>query len=110
MKTSESASVRWARIIVEQRSSELSIAEFCRRHELSAPSFFAWRRRLGAGRRGPAFVEVKVEGPQQPEQMPASPAPLELQPGGRFRGRILVPRGFDRRTLQELLEALEAWS
>lgn len=109
MKTSEPASARWARLIHEQQSSSLSIAEFCRRRNISPPSFFTWRRRLGPDA-APAFVEVKVEAPDLPVDVPADRAALELQTCGRFRGRILVRRGFDRQALHELLEALETWA
>lgn len=96
MIKSESASARWARIIDEQRSSDLSIAEFCRRREVPPASFYAWRRCLRAGA-SPAFVELKVETPRI--------AALELLlPGDR---RVLVRPGFDRDLLRELLAALE---
>jgi hypothetical protein len=36
----------WAERLARQRRSTLSIAEFCRREEISPPSFYAWRRRL----------------------------------------------------------------
>lgn len=109
MKISESKSARWARILHEQRTSGMSIAEFCRRRDLSTPSFFAWRRRLGPDA-VPAFVEVKVGASEQRGNQPDDRAALELQTGGRFRGRILVRPGFDRQALHELLEALEAWA
>jgi hypothetical protein len=40
---------RWQERIGRWRSSGLSISEFCRREEISQPSFFGWRKRL-AGR------------------------------------------------------------
>jgi hypothetical protein len=36
----------WRARLGRWRRSRLSIAEFCRREQLSQPSFFAWRRRL----------------------------------------------------------------
>jgi hypothetical protein len=37
---------RWRERISRWRQSGVSIAEFCRREEISQPSFFAWRKRL----------------------------------------------------------------
>ncbi|MCX5659749.1 MAG: transposase [Planctomycetota bacterium] len=107
MNKSESASSRWARIIEEQRASGLSIAEFCRRRNISPPSFFGWRRRLIAACDAeiPAFVEVKV-GQPGPHRQAAEATPLELVvPNGL---RVLVRPGFDRQTLRDLVAALEA--
>lgn len=95
MKTKESASVRWAEVLGRHESSGLSVAEFCRREDLSPPSFYAWRRRRAGA---PAFVELQVE-PQ------AAPAIELLVADGRCR--VLVRRGFDPDLLRELLAALE---
>lgn len=109
MNKNEPASARWTRIINEQRVSGLSIAEFCRRRSVSPPSFFNWRRRLGASgavnncaEATPGFVEVKVGPRDGPE---ADGAALELI----FRGglRVRVRRGFDHELLRDLLAALE---
>lgn len=94
MKTKLSASARWAQVIRRHESSGLSVAEFCRREDLSPPSFYAWRRRPTTA---PAFVELKVESQ-------AAPAIELLVADGR--SRVLVRRGFDRDLLRELLEAL----
>jgi Transposase len=53
----------WERLLAKQAGSGLSIAEFCRRNEVSAASFYQWRKKLG--RRRPvaeAFVPVAVLG------------------------------------------------
>jgi hypothetical protein len=39
---------RWRERISRWRQSGLSIAEFCRREQISQPSFFAWRKRLAS--------------------------------------------------------------
>jgi hypothetical protein len=48
--------------------SDLTVAAFCRRERVSAPSFYEWRRKLGGknGRRisqhqAPVFVPVRIE-------------------------------------------------
>jgi transposase-like protein len=105
MKTTESGTQRWERLLREHRNSGLRIAEFCRRRGVSQPSFFAWRRRL---RCGSTFVEVKVAAPAAPEPAAASEAGAALEVvlgGGR---RVLVRRGFDAQLLGELVAALEA--
>ena len=37
----------WRRRLVSFHSSGLSVAEFCRREDVSPPSFYQWRKRLG---------------------------------------------------------------
>lgn len=87
-------------ILQQQEVSGLSIAAFCRRKDVSPPSFYSWRRRLRA-EAPPTFVELKAEALQS--------TALELVlPGGWFRGRVLVHRGFDHQALRELLAALES--
>jgi transposase-like protein len=48
----------------------LSVAEFCRREDVSDASFYAWRRRLSErveGRReSPLFVPVELAGAEKP--------------------------------------------
>lgn len=107
MKTSQSASARWAWIIQQQEAGALSIAEFCRRREVSPPSFFAWRRRLRLGVEPPAaFVELKTVSPEHGGGASSAVVALELVlPGGL---RVQVRPGFDRQTLRDLVAALEA--
>jgi transposase-like protein len=112
-----SAAKYWRTIVEEQRTSGLSVAAFCQQRGLTASSLFAWRRRLqGNGpvqhanaksskARPSTFAEVNVQARRQvPEVAPA--ACLEL----RLRGdrSVVVPRGFDRQHLMDLLAALEA--
>ncbi len=37
---------QWAKIIAAQRRSKLTIAEYCRRHDIALATFGYWRRRL----------------------------------------------------------------
>ena len=115
MNQRESVSARWTRIINEQRASGLSIAEFCRRREVSPPSFYDWRRRLSAAghagqpkREVPAFVEVMV-GPcgASPAQAGDATADASLELILRDGLRVRVRHGFDRELLRELVAALE---
>jgi transposase-like protein len=54
----------WGRMVAEQRQSEESIREFCRKQGVSEHSFYAWRKRIG--REAPvtfALVETKRPAP-----------------------------------------------
>ena len=54
---------KWRRRIAEQRESGLSIAAYCRRHDLTQVSFHYWKRRLRdePAKAGPArFLPVSV--------------------------------------------------
>jgi len=87
-------------LVQRQRSSGLSVAVFCARHGIAAPSLYAWRRRLGAT---PLFVEAKLAGASAPR----SAGLLEIRlRGGR---RLLVRReNFERQLLREVVAALES--
>ena len=71
---------------------------FCRRAGVPQSSFFAWRRRL---REEASFAEVKLSA-----EPVVQAGAMELHlPGDRW---IVVRPGFDRRTLLELLAALDS--
>jgi transposase-like protein len=54
---------RWTQLIRSFQPGRESVAEFCRRHDVSTASFYKWRRELdGGGRHQPAFVPVRVSG------------------------------------------------
>ena len=38
---------QWRRWIAQWRTSGLSVRDFCARHGLATPSFYAWRRAAG---------------------------------------------------------------
>ena len=62
--SSEQRAVEWQERIGRWRRSGLPVAEFTRREQVSQPSFYAWRKRLGqqgglpSGR--PLFVPVEM--------------------------------------------------
>ena len=106
----------WERIVREQQVSGLSVAAFCRQARVPPASFYFWRKKSRGDRRLPGvrrararggrFVEVKVSaessiGPATRRETSG----VELRLPGRRR--VVVRPGFDRRTLIELLEALE---
>ena len=108
MSRSGSAREKWSRIIQEQRESGQTVAAFCAERGIGVSSFYPWKRRLsGSGDAAgvpasgaPAFVEATVRGVSG-ERGGVS---VEL-PHGR---RVAVARGFDRRLLLEVIEALES--
>jgi transposase len=112
----------WRRTLGQWRRSGQSVRDFCLEHDLSEPSFYAWRRtiaerdRQSASRNGRADV-VRQQRPSDADSLdkpifiplhvvPATTAPpLEVVLG---QGRVIrVPAGFDAATLRQLLGVLE---
>jgi len=98
----------WRRLLRQWRRSGLSIRAFCAQHDLSEPSFYAWRRTLAdRDPPAPAFVPVTVlpEPPAPTTPDAAASSGLELLlPGGRV---LRVGAAFDAPTLRRLLACLE---
>jgi len=101
----------WRRILQRQRASGLTATAFCVQARIPVSSFFFWRRKL---HHGAPFAEVKVvhrvaerrAEARAADQAKAEVSAIELR---LARGRcVLVRPGFCRRTLLELLAALEA--
>jgi Transposase. len=89
---------RWRDLIEQHRRSELTIADFCRRHEVSTAAFYQWRRRLREDHQPtPAFHPVAVR-----DDSPIA-EPLTV----RFdRGAVLeIPPG-DSQSLTDVIEQL----
>jgi transposase-like protein len=96
----------WRQLLERWQHSGLSVRDFCRRHRLSEPTFYAWRRTL-AQRPSPSaaadepltFVPLDIRHDTPP------PLALELVLDD---GRLLrIPQGFDPAALRALLAALE---
>ena len=105
----------WRRTVEQWRRSGLSIRDFCRRHELSEPNFYAWRRTLDERDRqqpadeAPRFVPLQVLPEDEPETSTSTTDPavsgLELL---LDNGRVLrIGNAFDADTLRRLLPVLE---
>ena len=99
----------WRAVIREQRASGLSISAFCRQRELSAGSFFNWRRKLAERRRKRTI---------EPERPAAKFVPIELSAPRAVRRagcevvlpngcRIVVPAQCDAGWLREIVVVLE---
>ena len=98
-KRNEARWDHWRSLMGEQRSSGLSVAEFCRRQSISAPSFYDWRRRLQADEKEcstGSFVSMTL-----PAGRVGSDA-LELQFGNGITLRI--PVECDERALKRVLQ------
>ncbi len=102
----------WRGVFGEQESSGLSITAFCREREVSASSFFNWRRKLAERDRG-----VAHENAVEREETAAKFVPIELpSPPSAVRSccevvlpdgcRIIVPVRFDAGSLREILSVL----
>ena len=93
----------WQGVILEQKTSGLSISAFCRKHEVSPASFFSWRRRLTKCDRDDTatkFVPVHLDAPPMATRTGCE----VVLPDGC---RIIVPIGCDANWLREILEALK---
>jgi hypothetical protein len=97
----------WRAIFQQWRRSGLSASAFCEQHDLSLPSFYAWRRTLARrAEQTPAFVPVTILSPDQPAE------PEQAQDSGL---ELLLPSGcvlrlstaFDGPTLRRLLPLLQ---
>lgn len=99
----------WRQRIHQWQRSGQTIRDFCAKHSLSEPKFYAWRRELARrdaearvnGQEPARFVPVLV----QPEPATDRPAAIEIVLGsGR---RLRVGPGFDAATLSQVVAVLE---
>jgi hypothetical protein len=111
-----SAREKWRRIIDAQKVTGLTVAAYCRQHELSKGSFYAWKHRLGSA--APGFVEVTAAPPDTARDGNAGSKASDG--GAAMVGRgcgieiclrggwgLLARRGFDGDLLVELIQILE---
>lgn len=97
--------VLWQKRMDRFRRSQLSVTEFCRREQISMPSFYQWRKKLAANQPPPVqpdearFVPVVLS-----DSLGQKPATLRL-PGG---ASIELPASLGREQLIELLAACMA--
>jgi transposase-like protein len=97
---------RWLDLVRRWQRSNLSVREFCERHQLSEPSFYSWRRALrqrgllheSARPGAPAFVKLTLDAKA------TTASAIELVVGQRV---LRVRPGFDADMLLELVRLLE---
>jgi hypothetical protein len=98
----------WRRHLKRQRSSGLTIRDYCSAHDLHESAFYFWRRAIAARDRAttaepaslPAFVPVQVV---EASAAPKSVIAIRLASGHRLR----VSAGCDRQLLTDVVAALE---
>ena len=90
----------------EYEGSGLSRVEFCRKRGLSLATLARYRKRQAQGKAAPGnrWVAVEVSGADSTLESRWSSGLAVTLSGGR---RIDVARGFDSRTLVQLLDVLE---
>lgn len=96
----------WRELLTQQRRSGMSVTAFCRRHDLSAASFYGWRQRLADERRQDEPAQVSFVPLPIGQAMPAGAAGFVLElPNGV---QVTVPRDFDEAALARLLPLARA--
>ena len=90
----------WRARVAEQEGSGVPVAQFCKGHGISEPSFYVWRKRLRNGQ-AVRFALVDTERGQQPSDANST---LELiLPGGE---RLRIGARVNADALRTVLEAL----
>ena len=110
----------WRRILRLWRRSGLSVRDFCAEHDLTEPSFYAWRRIVADRDQEAARVRAESERDSIPQAAVSDDTPvfvplrvIDASTQTAFevvleRGRVVrVLRGFDANTLRQLLAVLE---
>lgn len=78
---------QWRTLIDQHSQSGLSLAEFCRKKELSPSNFHRWRRKLQQDEGGTGFLEIQPRLADQDHHDHAWVLELDLPGGGHLRLR-----------------------
>ena len=102
----------WRRTLADWQASGLSVRQYCSRHNLSEPSFYAWRRELpkrdaARYRERPGSSPSRVRPLFVPVDVDQTPATGDLEVVLANARTIRVRPGFDRDTLVQLVAVLE---
>ena len=89
---------KWANLVRQHEQSGAAVKIFCRERGVSEPSFYSWRKRLGATERV-RFALVDADPSPTNEHAPVE---LVLHSGDRLR----ITRGVDATTLRTVLSVL----
>ena len=94
----------WEQQVKGWRNSGLTQDQYCREHGLKKTTFFYWRRKLDQTPRKNSLVPVSIT---SQEVLPANPVPSGVSL--KLRGCLIqVDKGFDQKTLLELVQVLRA--
>ncbi len=89
---------RWKKHVRDWRKGGMTQAAYCRMHNLSAKSFYYWRKKY-SDISPPTLVPVNFK--IHPKRLSN---PLSLNIGSRYK--IEIHQGFDSETLQQVLSVL----
>ena len=92
----------WAERIAAQRSSGMSVKQFCKEHGLAECSFYSWRKRLRE--EGAVRFALVESGARRQERTAESVVEVVLTSGERLR----IGPGVDSTTLRTVLDVLRA--
>jgi hypothetical protein len=92
----------WRALVGAWQRSELSAADFGRKHGVNGQRLAWWRWKLAAEPAAPAFVPVEVT--SSPSTTVMTPAAVEIHVAGKV---LVVQPDFDAATLRRLLAVLE---
>jgi hypothetical protein len=97
---------KWRKVVSAQARSGQSVSAFCRERGVSAPQFFAWKKRLSQAEAS-KFVEVTLAA-AAPQARASRGAAIEVR---LKNDRSLVAEpGFDADHLRALLAVVESWA
>jgi hypothetical protein len=111
-QTHRLAREKWRQIVDAQPISGMTVAAYCRDHQVTQSAFFAWKRRLRVSLASPegspaaGFVEVKASRASEAAEAERKASAIEVCL--QNNRRLLVRREFDRGLLTELIHVLEA--
>jgi hypothetical protein len=105
----------WRECISRWRSSGLSVRDFCRREALSEPSFYSWRRELSQREANRPVSRRSARPRPRPTTTAFMPVHVVASGSSDSAIEIVLPRGcrlrvrpgFDRATLETVLDLLE---
>ena len=104
---------RWLELIGRWQQSQLTIREFCERHQVSEASFFSWRRVLRQRGLLDEPADSKAVKAASPSSAFVKLTPVGLEPTAAIelvlddRRVLRVRSGFDAKLLLELVRLLE---
>jgi hypothetical protein len=120
-KQSEERRAYWRSVLERQRTSGLSVRQFCREERVSEASFHSWKRKIaGQDRHDAAFPEegdeehpAKKQAARQSQKAVFIPVRLSAAASGVLevvhpRGHVVrVPAVFDEGALGQILDVLD---